>query len=42
MDEAFTVWLMSGTDHDLPDLQSLLHRPAWMAQAACRGSAKGT
>ncbi len=34
---ALTRWYMAGPDpHELPDLASLLRRPAWMAEAACR------
>ena len=35
---ALSRWLMAAPEAaDLPDIASLLRRPAWMAQGACRG-----
>ena len=41
--EAELRWMMSGPDnHDLPTLESLLARPSWHRQAACRGMGADT
>jgi WhiB family redox-sensing transcriptional regulator len=35
---SLVLWLMAGRDdHELPTLEDLVTRPAWMAEAACRG-----
>lgn len=36
--EAVLSWLMApGVGEDLPSLEEVAHRPAWMKRAACRG-----
>lgn len=38
VDSALVRRFMTPDNHDLPTLESLLGRPAWMARGACRGT----